>query len=64
MQIDDSSPSLNGTEASLNDIKKTKQQRVKNGNNTITGHLSINLFRDQLVFVKEIIQVFDIFLVS
>ena len=63
MQIDDSS-SLNGTEASLNDIKKIKQQRVKNGNNTITDHLSINLFRDQLVFVKEIIQVFDIFLVS
>ena len=26
----------------LNDIKKMKQQRVKNANNTIIGHLNIN----------------------
>ena len=48
----------------LNDIKKIKQQRVKNANNTIIGHLNINSFRNKFVFAEEIIQVFDIFLVS
>ena len=64
IQNDNSSPSLNGAEAFLNDIKKIKQQRVKNANNTIIGHLNINSFRNKFVFAKEIIQVFDIFLVS
>ena len=49
----------------LNDIKKKKQQqRLKNANNTIIGHLNINSFRNKFVFAEEIIQVFDIFLVS
>ena len=64
IQNDNSSPSLNGAEAFLNDIKKIKQQRVKNANNTIIGHLNINSFRSKFVFAEEIIQVFDIFLVS
>ena len=64
IQNDNNSPSLNGAKAFLNDIKKIKQQRVKNANNTIIGHLNINLFRNKFVFPKEIIQVFDIFLVS
>ena len=33
-------------------------------NNAITGHLNINSFRNEFVFAEEIIQVFDIFLVS
>ena len=45
-------------------LKNIKQQRVKNANNTIIGHLSINSFRNKFVFPEEIIQVFDIFLVS
>ena len=45
-------------------LKNIKQQRVKNANNTIIGHLSINSFRNKFVFAEEIIQVFDIFLVS
>ena len=44
-------------------LKKSNTKK-KNANNTIIGHLSINSFRDKLVFVKEMIQVFDIFLVS
>ena len=64
VQCDNNSPSLNGTEAFLNDIKKIKQQRVKNDDNTIIGHLNINSFRNKFVFVEEIIQVSDIFLVS
>ena len=55
---------MNGAEAFLNDIKKGKQQRVKNTNNTIIGHLKINSFRNKFVSAEEIIQVFDIFLVS
>ena len=47
----------------LNDIKKMKQQRVKNANNTIIGHLNINQFKNKFVFAEDIIQVFDIFLV-
>ena len=45
-------------------FKKIKQQRVKNANNTIIGHLNINSFKNKFVFAEEIIQVFDIFLVS
>ena len=48
---------MNGADAFLNDIEKIKQQRVKNANNTIIGHLK------KFVFAEEIIQVFDIFLV-
>ena len=59
-----SSPSLNDTEAFSNDIKKIKQRRVKNVNNTIIAHLNINSFRNKFVFAEEIIQVFDIFLAS
>ena len=55
---------MNGAEAFLNDIKKIKQQRVNNTNNTIIGHLNINSFRNKIVFAEEIVQVFDIFLVS
>ena len=55
---------MNDAEAFLNDIKKTKQQRVKNANNTIFDHLSINSFRYKFIFAEEIIEVFDIFLVS
>ena len=55
---------MNDAEAFLNGIKKIKQQRVKNANNTIIGHLNINSFRNKIVFAEEIIQVFDIFLVS
>ena len=51
---------MNGAESSLNDIKKIKQQRVKNANNTIIGHLNIK----PLAFAEEIIQEFDIFFVS
>ena len=64
IQNDSSSPSLNGAEAFLNDIKKIKQQRVKNANNTIIGHLNTNSFRNKFVFAEEIIHVLDIFLVS
>ena len=53
-----------GAKAFLNDIKKIKHQRIKNANNTITGHLNVNSFRKKFVFAEEIIQVFDIFLVS
>ena len=45
-------------EAFLNDIKKIKQQRIKNANNTIIGHLNSNSFRNKFVFAEEIIQVF------
>ena len=48
----------------LNGIKKIKQHRVKNANNIIIGHLNINSFRNKFVFAEDIIQVFDIFLVS
>ena len=51
---------MNGAESSLNDIKKIKQQRVKNANNTIIGHLNIK----PLAFAEDIIQEFDIFFVS
>ena len=44
-------------------LKKIKQQRVKNADNTIIGHLNINSFRNTFVFAEEIIQVFNIFLV-
>ena len=36
---------------------------MKNAN-TIMGHLNSNTFGDKFVFAEEIIQVFDIFLVS
>ena len=45
-------------------IKKIKQQRVKNANKIIIGHLNINSFRNKFVFVEEMIQAFDTFLVS
>ena len=51
---------MNGAEAFLNDIKKIKQQRVKNAN-TIIGHLNINSFRNKFFFAEEIIQVFYYF---
>ena len=37
-------------EAFLNDIKKIKQQRIKNANNTIIGHLNMNSFSNKFVF--------------
>ena len=40
IQNDNSSPSLNGTEAFLNHIKKIKQHWVKNATNIITGSLN------------------------
>ena len=48
----------------LNGMKKTKQHRAKNANNIIIGHLNINSFRNKFVFAEEIIQVFDMFLLS
>ena len=45
-------------------FKKSKQQTVKNADNTIIGHLNINSFRNKFVFTEEIIQVFDMFLAS
>ena len=39
-----------------------KKQRLDNTSNTITGHLNINSFRN--VFVKDIVQLFDVILVS
>ena len=44
---------MNGAEAFLNDIKKIKQQRVKNTNNAIIGHLNINSFRNKFVLLKK-----------
>ena len=41
-----------------------KKQGLHNINNTIIGHLNINLFRNKSVFVKDIIKLFDVFLVS
>ena len=64
IQNDNSSSSLNGSEAFSNSIKKIKQQRVENAINTIFGQLNINSFTNKFVFVEEIILVFDIFLVS
>ena len=39
-----------------------KKQKVKNANKTIIGHL--NSFRNKFVFAEEIVQLFDVFLVS
>ena len=55
IQNDNSSSFLKGLETFLNDIKKIKQQRVKNANNTIIGHFDINSFRNKYVFAEEII---------
>ena len=41
-----------------------KKQRLDNASNTIIGHLNINSFRNKFVFVKDIIKLFDVFLVS
>ena len=41
-----------------------KKQRLDNANNTIIGHLNINSFRNKFVFVKDVIKLFDVFLVS
>ena len=41
-----------------------KKQRLDNANNTVIGHLNINLFSNKFVFVKDIIKLFDAFLVS
>ena len=38
--------------------------RVKNANNTIICHLNINSFRNKFAFAEDVIQLFDIFLVS
>ena len=54
IQNDNSSPSLNGDKAFINDIKKIKQHRVKNANNTVIGHLKINSFRNKFDFAEEI----------
>ena len=40
-----------------------KKQRLENASNTIIGHLNINSFRKKSVFVKDIIKLFDVFLV-
>ena len=49
---------------SSNDIIRMKKQRLDNANNTIIGHLNINLFRNKFVFIEDIIKMFDVFLVS
>ena len=41
-----------------------KKQRLDNANNTITGYLNINSFRNKFVFVEDIIKHFHVFLVS
>ena len=41
-----------------------KKQRLDNPNNTIIGHSNINSFRNKFVFVEDIINLFDVFLVS
>ena len=41
-----------------------KKQILGNANNTIIGHLNINSFRKKFVFIKDIITLFDVFLVS
>ena len=53
---DNSSPSSNGAKAFLNDIKKSKQQRVKNANNTIICYLiigHINSFWNKFIFAED-----------
>ena len=62
--VSDSSPFVIGDSVFSNDIIKTKRQRLDNASNTIIGHLSINSFRKKFVFVKNIIKLFDVFLVS
>ena len=41
-----------------------KKQRLENANNTVIAHLNINSFRNKLVFVEDIMKLFDVFLVS
>ena len=41
-----------------------KKQRLGNASNTIIGHLNINSFRNKFAFPKDIIKLFDVFLVS
>ena len=41
-----------------------KKQRLYNANDTIITYLNINLLKNKFVFVKDIIKLFDVFLVS
>ena len=41
-----------------------KKQRLDNANNIVIAHLNINSFRNKLVFVEDIMKLFDVFLVS
>ena len=58
------SPFVIGDSVFSNDISRMKKQRLDNASNTIIGHLNINLFRNKFIFVKDIIKLFDVFLVS
>ena len=40
-----------------------KKQRLDNASNSVISHLNINSFRHKFVFVKDIIKLFDVFLV-
>ena len=40
-----------------------KKQRLGNASNSVISHLNINSFRHKFVFVKDIIKLFDVFLV-
>ena len=40
------------------------KKRTDNALNTITGHLNINSMRNKFVLVENIINTFDIFLIS
>ena len=62
--VSGNSPSVIGDSVSSNDIIRMKKQRLDNANNTIIGHLNINSFRNKFVFVKDVIKLFDVFLVS
>ena len=41
-----------------------KKQRLDNAYNTITGHLNINSFKNKFVFIEDLMELFDMFLVS
>ena len=41
-----------------------KKQRLDNVSNTIIGHLNINKLRNRFFFIKDLIKLFDVFLVS
>ena len=51
----DSSLSANRDMPPLNDIDEIKEQRIKNVNNAIFGHLNINSFWNKFIFAKKTI---------